>query len=212
MALDPVDSDKPAVTQRPIRIWERVDPVSLPFCVVWAILRRIIETVRLAYWRRILGWEIGPGVRVHLTARIPRCVKVVLKEGASISQGVRFVAEYNGGELYVGESASIAQFSVLDVTGRLIIESGATISEGAVLYTHSHGRDPRNPAVAHTLTIGEKAWICARAMVLCSAKKVGDRAIVGPYCVVRREVAPDSVVSAQDSVDPNPAVNQFKKP
>ncbi len=48
-----------------MKIWERHGLIAAPFVILTVLLGRGAETIRLAYWRLMFGWEIGRNVRVH---------------------------------------------------------------------------------------------------------------------------------------------------
>lgn len=185
-----------------MKIWERHGFPAVPFVVIGALIRRSAETVRLAYWRTAFGWKIGRDVRVHWSVSIPKKIKARLDDGAVIGCRTQVIADGPGGALQLGRDANIAHDCILDVTGALNIGSGATISEGAAIYTHSHGRNPRSAPRAFSVTIGDAVWICSRAMVLSSASTIGERAIIGPYEVVRGPVPADTILVRGSDHDP----------
>lgn len=171
-----------------MRFRDRHGPVEAPFFAAIAVLRRSVEWMRLVYWRRVFGWSIGQGVRVHLSVHIPRTVNVSLADGVNIGRGARVVAEVEGGELRIGRNSSVDVGCLLDASGRLDIGANVTISEAASVYTHSHGRHPQLPPSTYTVVIGDEVWICAHGMVLSAARSIGDGAIIAPYAVIRSPV------------------------
>lgn len=159
-------------------IFQRHSRLTVWFYVLLAVIRRALETMRLQYWKTVRGWDIGAKVRVHWSAKLPRTLSVHLKDRACISPNVRIIAEAPGGTLCMGADASVSQHATLDVSGELIIGERVVISDSAMIYTHSHGQDPRSKPRMHRLEIGNDVWVCARAMVLSSARKVPDGTIV----------------------------------
>jgi acetyltransferase-like isoleucine patch superfamily enzyme len=176
-----------------MNIWERHGFIEAPFYALGAVLRRVAETVRLAYWRAVFGWNIGRGVRVHWTVHIPRKLKVRLGDGAVLGRKTYIIAELRGGALEIGPNTNV-EACLLDVSGPLTIGANSTISRGAAIYTHSHGRNPKNSPTAYPISIGDRVWICSNAIVLSSTKTVGDGAIVGPSEVVREPVPENEMV------------------
>lgn len=177
-----------------MKIWERHGFIVVPFVVVRALVHRGMEAIRLAYWRSAFRWEIGRNVRVHWTTHIDRKIRVRLGDGAVIGCRTQVFADFPGGIFELGANTNIAQDCSLDVSGELRIGSNATVSEGVVIYTHSHGRNPKSEPTYHAVSIGDDVWICTRALVLSSTRTIGARAIIGPYEVIRTPVPADSVV------------------
>jgi len=89
----------------------------------------------------------------------------------------------------------------LDVSGGLLLGDDVTVSDGAVLFSHTHNyasaqRPWRSQGViAAPLMIGNDVWVGARALVLGSAGVIGDGAIIAAGSVVTKRVAPYTVVA-----------------
>ena len=112
-----------------------------------------------------------------------------------IQQGVRASAEHGLGGLVIGDHCQINRSVQLDMTGGLTIGSGTLISEGAVLYTHDHGLDPRSHPTCVPKTVGTHVWIGARAVLMPACQHVGDRAVIGAGAVVTQDVPAGAVVA-----------------
>jgi hypothetical protein len=184
-----------------MNVWERHGIVEFPFYALAIALRRSAEAARLHYWRRVFGWSIGRGVRVHWSVQIPRLIDVRLGDGAVIGRDTRVVAEVKGGALHVGANTNIDRNCLLDASGHLVIGANSTISESVTIFTHSHGRDPRKVPSAFDLVIGDGVWICMYGMVLSSAKSVGAGAIIGPHEVVRKPVPAGGTVATRERIE-----------
>jgi putative colanic acid biosynthesis acetyltransferase WcaF len=79
--------------------------------------------------------------------------------------------------------------------GEIEIGARAVVAQEAYLSTGSHDfADPSMPLVVAKITIGEDAFVGARAFVMPGVT-IGARAIVGACSVVTRDV-PESVVAA----------------
>jgi acetyltransferase-like isoleucine patch superfamily enzyme len=116
---------------------------------------------------------------------------------------MRFWCEIAGGTIQVDDGAEIGRHSVVDFSGGLQIGKNALISEGVLIYTHDHGYDPRSEPTATSLSIGENAWIGARAVILPSVSMIGDHAIIGAGAVVSQDVPAGHVcVAAKSRVFP----------
>lgn len=107
-------------------------------------------------------------------------------------------SEMPGSRFHMLRNADIARKCLVDVSGGLTVGKDATISDGAVIYTHSHGRDPKSNPKYMQVEIGDRAWICSRAIVLATAQSIGEDAIVPPYAVVRRPLANGAIFSETD--------------
>lgn len=134
-------------------------------------------TLRQAWYRRILGWNIGPGVHILMG-------QYVQMAGARSS----------GRKVAIGKGSIINQNCLLYVTGGLIIGEGVSISAGVWLVTGSHDiDDPQFPAFFKPIVIGNHVWIGMRATVLAGVT-IGEGAVIMAGAVVTRDVPPFAIV------------------
>lgn len=97
--------------------------------------------------------------------------------------------------LTMGRSVWIDVNVKLYCVNRITLGNNVIISDGAYLCTAQH--DITDPAFALTtapITIGDSAWIGARAIIL-PGRKVGEGAVVAAGAVVTRDVEPWTVVA-----------------
>ena len=135
-------------------------------------------TLRHAWYRRVVGMEIGAGSAllmdqyIHIRGRRgPHQPGIAIGRGTVINQGC-----------------------VLDGRGGLRIGDDVDISPGAWLLTDSHDlQDPLFSEVLAPVTIADQVWIGSRALVLPGVT-VGEGAVVAAGAVVARDVAPWTVV------------------
>jgi serine acetyltransferase len=183
-----------------MNIWQRHGILSFPFVAGAAAGRRALEELRLYYWRFFFGWKIGRNVRVAWSVHISRRIAVVLEDDVSIGRNCEIFSEVLDATFHMKRNSDIARGCMMDVSGGLVIGEGATISEGVVVYTHSHGRNPRSPAKYMPVEIGNRVWVCTRALILATAQRLGDNSVIGPYVVVRAPVAAESTLKSSDEV------------
>ena len=112
-----------------------------------------------------------------------------------IQRGAHAASELPDGWLRIADDCQINRFVHLDMTGGLAIGAGALISEGAVIYTHDHGLDPRSTPVPLGKEIGPRVWIGARAMILPGCRRIGEGAVIGAGAVVTRDVPAGAIVA-----------------
>jgi acetyltransferase-like isoleucine patch superfamily enzyme len=139
-------------------------------------------SLRAAYARGILGLKIGPGAALHMHCFI------------------------TGRRISVGERTVINRGCYLDGRGGLTLGSDVSVSPDCYLLSLTH--DPRDPgfaAQARPVSIGDRAWIGARALILPGVT-VGEGAIVGAGAVVTRDVEPFAIVAG------NPARKVGERP
>jgi acetyltransferase-like isoleucine patch superfamily enzyme len=126
---------------------------------------------RGAFLRNVLRLKIGDGAALHMGCFVT---------GRHISIGARSV---------------INRGCYLDGRGTLEIGADVSISPECYLLTLTHdSQDSAFAAVAKPVTIENRAWIGARALVLPGVR-IGEGAVVGAGAVVTRDVEPFSIVA-----------------
>ena len=139
--------------------------------------------------------EIGAGTRIGTGVVFwpPQIVRI----GAHclIQRGAGAASETGAGGLLIARDVQINRGVHLDMTGGLTIGAGVLISEGAVIYTHDHGRNPHAPPRPCPKTIEAGVWIGARAMILPGCRLIGTGAVIGAGAVVTRDVPAGAVVA-----------------
>ena len=120
---------------------------------------------------RLFGADIDGRPFVHPRARIQIPWHVALHDQACI-----------------GDRANLYSLD------RIVIRRGAVVAQEAYLCTGTHQfDDPALPLLTAPITVGENAFIGARAFVLPGVD-IGDGAVVGACSVVTKTVAPGRTV------------------
>lgn len=108
------------------------------------------------------------------------------------------------GTIFVGKNVLLAKEAFIDYSGKVIIEDNVWISERVQIYTHTHqltdNRVYGKDIECSELTLKEKCWVGAGAIILPSVHYIGYNSVIGAGAVVTKDV-PDNVVVAG-----NPAV------
>ena len=92
-------------------------------------------------------------------------------------------------------SACVADKAEIYNPAKVVLEEYATISQGVFLCTASHDyTDPSFPIIEAPITVGRRAWVAARAIVLMGVH-IGEGSVIGAGSVVTRDV-PSNTVSA----------------
>jgi len=116
-----------------------------------------------------------------------------LGEGASVLLGCRFL---NGRKVFLGARTVINPGCLID--GRHFpVRIGADVSIGPEASLLTLGHDPQSPLFADrggAVTIGDRAWIAYRAVILPGVT-VGEGAVIAAGSVVTRDVAPFTIVA-----------------
>jgi maltose O-acetyltransferase len=135
------------------------------------------HTVRNAWYRRILGWQMAPEVTILMRQYIQMAGLVT-----------------SGRKVVIGKGTVINHGCLLYTTGGLVIGQHVSISSGVWLMTGSHDmNDPDFIDLYKPIVIGDRAWIGARATILGDVT-IGEGSVVMAGAVVTRDVPPYAVV------------------
>ena len=135
------------------------------------------HSLRQAWYRRVLGWSIGPGVTILMGQHVQMA-------------GVRS----SGTKVSIGKGSVINHDCLLYTTGGLILGENVSISSGVWLVTGTHDmNDPLFPDRYVPIVIGNNAWIGIRATVLAGVT-IGEGAVIMAGAIVTRDVPPYTVV------------------
>lgn len=143
--------------------------------VVWAVLFRTTPRWCLNGWRcfllRVFGAKIGSGVRIQGGAKVWQPWRLTIGDNSWIDGGVSL---YSVDEIVIG--------------------ANAVVSDGAFICTATHDISSETFELqTMPVTIGDSAWVCAKATVLPGVK-VGEGAIVAAGSVVSKDVEPWTVI------------------
>src|SRR5437588_10944845 len=134
-------------------------------------------TVRHAWYRRILGWRIGPKAAILMGQYVQMA-------------GVRT----SGQKVSIGKGTVINQGCLLYTTGGLVIGEHVSISSGVWLVTGTHDmNDPQFVDLYKPIVIGDHVWIGVRATIL-GGVTIGEGAVVMAGAVVAHDVPCYAVV------------------
>lgn len=169
--------------------------------VEWCAAGHYRDTLPRRVKRRRLAWET---TRIFLFRPWPYFVGRRFRRGllalfgatlgrhVSVAPSARVWAPWN---VSTGEFVAIDHGVYLYSVAPITIGSKVAISEGAFLCTASHDiAFASRPLTTAPITIGDGAWIGARAIVLPGVT-VGEGAIVGAGTVVTKDVPPWAVVA-----------------
>lgn len=110
-----------------------------------------------------------------------------------VQMGCRFL---NGRKIFLGER-NVINFGCRLDGRKFCIRTGHDVSIGPEATVLTLGHDPRSPVFADRggdVTIGDRAWIGYRAIVLPGVT-IGEGAVVGAGAVVTKDVDPYTIVA-----------------
>jgi O-antigen/teichoic acid export membrane protein/acetyltransferase-like isoleucine patch superfamily enzyme len=135
------------------------------------------HTIRHAWYRWVLGWDIGHGASILMGPYIQMT-------------GIRT----SGRRVSIGNGTVINHKCLIYTSGGLVIGSNVSISAEVALITGTHDiNDPEFPSDYRPIIIDDYAWIGTRAMIL-QGVTIGQGAVVMAGAVVTKDVEPFAVV------------------
>ena len=140
--------------------------------------------------------ELGPGCRIEFGVRIEGAKNVAIGRNVRIGRGTLFISEIKTAKLRIGDRVQINRSCHIDHTGGLTIGDDTLISEEAIVYSHSHGVDPRSVPKPIAKMIGKNCWIGARAMLLENASTIADNTLVAAGSVVTKPIDDEGAIFA----------------
>ena len=151
----------------------------------------------------------------RLGSRVPsRSVRVLLLRamGARVGKGVAICRRLNvkaPWRLSLGDDVFIAEDVLLDARGGLEIGSHTSINAGAQVWSAQHDWRSRSFAYsAAAVSIGARAWISARSVVL-PGRNVGDGSVVAAGAVVTEDVSAWTLVAGNPALKVGERVGEF---
>lgn len=159
-----------------------------------ALGRRVGARFATRLHRAALG-GLGSGVVIQAGVSLTPPGNVQVGCGCYLWRGVHASSEVSGGVLKIGDRVQINRHVHLDFTGDLRIGDDVMISEGAVLYTHDHGLDPRAQPAHFAKSVGAGAWVGMRAVILPQCQSIGAHAVIGAGAIVTRDVPAGAIVA-----------------
>ena len=121
---------------------------------------------------------------------------LIIGEGVYISRSHHATE----GNISIGKDVSIARNTKIDYTGQVIIEDGASISEGTYILSHQHSMySPIKEVIPTKTMIKEGAWIGAHVKIVPSSTKevltIGRHSVISVGSVITKNV-PDYAIIA----------------
>ena len=155
----------------------RVNAAAIKYITNYVICYVPNYTLRYFWYRRVLGWDIGPGAAILMGQYIQM-------------NGIRT----SGRRVSIGSGTVINQKCLIYTPSGLIIGNNVSISAEVALITGGHDiNDPGFPSAYRPIIIDDYVWIGTRAVIL-QGVTIGRGAVVMAGAVVTRDVEPFTVV------------------
>jgi hypothetical protein len=159
-----------------------------------ALARRLGARFATRLHHAALG-GLGSGAVIQTGVSLTPPGNVQIGSDCYLWRGVHATSEAPGGILKIGNRVQINRDAHLDFTGNLRIGDDVMISEGAVLYTHDHGLDPRSKPAQVSKSVGAGVWVGMRAVILPQCQSIGANAVIGAGAIVTRDVPAGAIVA-----------------
>lgn len=150
--------------------------------------------------------QIGYNTIIKQGVKFSNSNNIVIGSECIIGNNTILFSEINEGTLLIGNNVQVNSNVHLDYSGGLRIGCNTLISEGVMVFTHSHGYNPRSKPIPKPTSIGEGVWIGAKA-ILMDGLNVGDGAIIASGSVVTKDVSAHSIVGG----NPAKLIKKIKK-
>jgi putative colanic acid biosynthesis acetyltransferase WcaF len=152
-------------------------------------------------WAALLLMRPSPRRAFAFRAGLLRLFGARLGRGCHIYPGARIWAPWN---LVCGDRVAIADEAVVYNAAPVRLDHDCVISQQAYLCTASHALDDeRFEMVARPITIGARAWVCARACI-GPGVQLGDGAVLGLAAVATSDLLPWTVYAGHPAMPLRP--------
>lgn len=135
----------------------------------------------------------GKRVKIEFGAKISCPWRVSVGDNVNIGRGAVITTEMPSAELIIEDNVQINSGVFIDYSGGVEVRTDAFISADSIIYTHSHGADPRSLPLPFSLVIESGAWIGRGAFVSHSVNRIGVKSIIGAQAVLTKD-APDNSI------------------
>ncbi|PTL37904.1 acyltransferase [Alkalicoccus saliphilus] len=140
------------------------------------------------------GAEIGKGSIIQFGALLEKPKLIKIGNDCMVVKGCAITSELKDGKLIMGNNVQINKDVILDHSGNLIIEDNVLVSEGSIIYTHSHGYAPKATPKAVKLIIEPNVWIGTRSIILPHVDLIGRGSIIGAGAILSKKTPPRTIM------------------
>lgn len=144
---------------------------------------------------KILRWCINP----YLRASLLRILGARIGANARIYEVKFFNLKYGFKNLIIEDDVHIGTDTLIDLSEKVVIRKGATISPRVTMLTHidagSRHRNPLckiYPSQSMPIEIGSYAWVGTSAIITLGVK-IGEKSVIGANSLVNSDIPPESL-------------------
>lgn len=178
------------------RIWNG-SLLGLPRALLLALgiaTQRLLHVVNTLLWRGNLQ-SMGAAVQIQWGVTIRGPGRVSVGNATSIASGAQITSEFLTAHCDIGSNVIIGSNVKIDYSGGIEIADGVVISENTVVFSHSHGLNPKSEPRGTPLVIEKDVWIGSNVIVIEGVSRIGRGAVVAAGAVVTRPVEANAVVA-----------------
>ncbi len=151
------------------------------------VTKVFLDTITTLFYRVALR-HCGHAIHIEFGAKIEYPLNVELGSNIFIGKHTTITSEAVDSQLRIADNVEISRGCFIDYTGGLSIEADCLFSAQTIIYTHSHGHNPRSQAVPFPKTIGRNVWIGVRAAVMEGCTYIAPSCIVASGAVVANSI------------------------
>lgn len=168
--------------------------IVMPTELLKILSRKISNKISTLYWKAA-GVQLGKGsiIERNFITNCPK--KIVVGSNCLISNEVSITSEdpFNENTIFIEDEVQINGKVRIDITGGINIGKNTLISSNTVIFTHSHGLNPRQLPEPLYLNIEESVWIGERVMVLQSVNNIASHSIIGAGTILSKDTLKGSI-------------------
>jgi maltose O-acetyltransferase len=176
------------------------EPEQTGLVKLWRVLLEEVGPFHVRLWlARCLALPLPPLTAGRVRALLLRCAGLRVGRGAMLA-GMPAILAGPGLErlLTIGPGCWFNVGCTLDVHAELTIGAGVRLGQEVMILTESHDIGTSEMRAGHldarAVTIGDGAWIGARATIL-PGTTIGAGSVVAAGALVREDVPPDTLVA-----------------
>lgn len=157
------------------------------------VFRKIANLISTFLYSKAFS-QIGTSVNIYRNFYCTNPKDVSIGNNCLIDANVIFSSEFKDSKFTIKDNVRINEGVNIDYSGDVFIEDGVTISRECIIYSHSHGYDPRSIPDKRSLKIEKNVWIGARAFISENVSVIGEGSIVAAGSLVTKDVPTNAIV------------------
>ncbi|MCD8411718.1 acyltransferase [Tenacibaculum finnmarkense] len=158
------------------------------FLLIFSRLIEIVNTKIISFFIKRNFASFGSNVMIEKGFKYRNPLKIKIGSNVNIGKNVVFTSEIKSGYIIIEDNVNIGRNCKIDFSGGVIIKENTLLSEGVIIQSHDHGLNPKSKPIGCELIIHKNVWIGLEAMILYSAKHIGENAILGARALLTKPI------------------------